>query len=308
MRTRSRLPQSISTTTIDSPNGTSYETIWARRAKTAHQRELVVGGPAAEDDSVHDGRRQRDYQQQRDVHPRGDEGRRRSERNHAEDDEAGMSGSIARGSRRSLGAGRNDVFLQQETDRIGDDLQQSVPADTIRSEAGLDETEQPALHPVHRRDDHLHDEERDEELDERPDEVPQEGCLGSLDSLRRDRMQKCRMQNAKWTRVSILHFAFCILHSPLIDRPHRGRCRSSRSAATRSDTRFAPSPSPATPGGSRMKAAAHGRRYAFCDLPSRDDVVAELTFRRFDGWIDLALGRTDDARDLRFDVARRCGP
>jgi hypothetical protein len=68
-------------------------------------------------------------------------------------------------------AAGDDVFLQNELERIRQNLEKAPWPDAIGTEAGLHQSEQTALDPVHRRHDGHGDDERDQELDGRPDQV-----------------------------------------------------------------------------------------------------------------------------------------
>src|ERR1051325_2010002 len=162
MSTRSNEPLSISTPTIERPNGTSYETICAAERRPPISEYLLFDAqpprmmpytpaevsarissrPMFTGVTVKAGGVGREDHDQADVHARDGEGRRRSERNQAEDEERGDERQHRPEEVRDfLRARRNDVFFQDELDRIGEDLTESPRPDAIRTEPRLHEPE-----------------------------------------------------------------------------------------------------------------------------------------------------------------------
>ena len=113
---------------------------------------MAVGCPAAEDDSVDAQRRDRQREQNSDVEVADKEMLRERD-----DGKGGKGGDDAddrsNQKHRLVRFGGNDVFLEQELDRIGNRLQQAPGANAHGPQPGLHERQDLPLH-VHQEGDH----------------------------------------------------------------------------------------------------------------------------------------------------------
>ena len=144
-----------------------------RGAQPPEQRVLGIAGPSAEHDSVHPHRRRAQDPEDRDVHvgdlerdvvPRDVDGV--PEGHHGQGQERGDHGERGRDDEDdAVGAGRDDVLLEEELDPVGDRLEEPEGTHPLRADPILHVADHLSLHPDDERNAEQHESEDDQNLD-----------------------------------------------------------------------------------------------------------------------------------------------